>query len=99
MMLSIAFSDTSSCIVISRLAEADKRNDDGNHIEYLAEYASDGKIIYIIHYPHRGNEAELCHSDYFSVARPHSQGSPALCRKEDQRDPPFLSESKPRKDT
>ena len=88
-----------SCIIITSFAEPHKRNNDGNHIENLAEYAAAREIINIVHYPHRRNKAELGYAYRLSVVRPHSDRAAALCRKKNQRYPPFLPENKARENT
>lgn len=84
------------CIIIARFAEPHKRNNDGNHIENLAEYAADREIIDIVHYPHRRDKAELGYAYRLSVVRPHGDRAAALRRKKNQRYPPFFPENKAR---
>ncbi len=85
-----------SGFIISRFAEADERNYNGEHIEHLAKYAAHGKIIYVIHYPKRGDTAELRPAYNLAVARPHCKRTARLRYKEENGYPPDLAENEER---
>ena len=72
--------------------EADEGNDDGEHIEHLANNAADGGVIYVVNYPKRRDEEKLGNAYRFAVARPHCECAAALCYKEERGDPPFFTE-------
>ena len=80
--------------VISRFAEAYERNYNGEHIEHLAKYAANGKIIYVVYYPKRRDKEELRTAYDFAVACPHCKRTARLRYEEEEGYPNDLVENK-----
>ena len=62
----------------SAFFEADEGDDDGADIEAFADYTADGEIIYVMYYPDRGDDGDLCQAYGLSVSCPHGKCSNSL---------------------